>query len=185
MRRPGGPEGRRADCIALPVAFLVSLPLSLPVLPARLGAKFASINPVPAETIGWPEFVHTMATVWHSLPPAQRAGAVIFTSNYGEAGAIKELGGGDGLPIAVSGHNSEWFWGPGSAQATTVVAVFSSNATTQDVQSFTDQFGHMRLAATIHNRLGVHNQEDGGHVYVCTGPFISWGARWPSLRHYD
>jgi hypothetical protein len=48
---------------------------------------------------------------------------VIFTGDYGEAGAINELGRGTGLPAAVSGQNSEWWWGPGNPRATTVVAV--------------------------------------------------------------
>jgi hypothetical protein len=46
--------------------------------------------------------------VWTSLPPGQRASAGIFTANYGEAGAINELGRGTGLPAAVSDQNSEW-----------------------------------------------------------------------------
>lgn len=169
--------------ILLAVSLLVSLPLTLPVLPARLGAKFTPVNPVPAETIGWPEFVHTVAGVWHSLPAPQREGAVLFTGNYGEAGAINELGATQGLPTAVSGHNSEWFWGPGNPHATTVVAVLPGNVT--NVHAFTALFAHVRLAATIHNDEGVSNQEEGGHVYVCTGPVLSWGALWPSLRHYD
>jgi hypothetical protein len=56
--------------------------------------------------------------VWKSLPPRQRASAVIFTGDYGEAGAINELGRGTGLPAAVSGQNSEWWWGPGNPRAT-------------------------------------------------------------------
>jgi hypothetical protein len=45
-------------------------------------------------------------------------------------------------------------------------------------------FGSCRVAATIHNRDGVGNQEQGGHVDVCTDPVRSWGALWPWLRHY-
>jgi hypothetical protein len=48
---------------------------------------------------------------------------VIFTDDFGEAGAINELGRGQGLPTAVSGHDTEWWWGPGNPHATTVVAV--------------------------------------------------------------
>ncbi len=169
--------------VLLAVSVVVSLPFSLPVLPARLGAKFKPVNPVPAETIGWPEFVHTVSTVWDSLPPQQRAGAVLFTANYGEAGAINELGSADGLPNAVSGQNSEWFWGPGNPRATTVVAVFPGNA--KHVRAFTTLFAHVRTAATIHNDVGAQNQEEGGHVYVCTGPVRTWGELWSSLRHYD
>jgi hypothetical protein len=39
-------------------------------------------------------------------------------------------------------------------------------------------------AATLLNTAGLHNQEWGGHVYVCTGPRHPWGQVWPSLRHY-
>ncbi|MFC5674845.1 hypothetical protein [Streptomyces incanus] len=64
-----------------------------------------------------------MRQVWTGLPPEQRANAVIFAADYGEAGAINELGRGTGLPTAVSAHNTDWWWGPGNPDATTVVAV--------------------------------------------------------------
>ena len=54
------------------------------------------MNQQLAESIGWPQLVSTVRTVWTSLPPRQRASAVIFTSNYGEASAINELGRGTG-----------------------------------------------------------------------------------------
>ena len=66
------------------------------------------INPVLAESVGWPQLVGTVRTAWFSLPASQRASAVIFTSNYGEASAINVLGQGTGLPQAVSGHNTWW-----------------------------------------------------------------------------
>ena len=43
----------------------------------------------------------------------------------------------------------------------------------------------VRVAATLSNPYGIHNQEWGGHVYVCTGPRHPWGQMWPRLRHYD
>jgi hypothetical protein len=53
---------------------------------------------------------------------------VIYTANYGEAGAINELGRADGLPTAVSGHNTDWWWGPGNLRATTVIVVAPGDA---------------------------------------------------------
>jgi len=123
--------------------------------------------------------------VWESLPPRQRAGAVIFTADYGEAGAINELGRGTGLPVAVSGQNSEWWWGPGNPRATTVVAVMpgpvdiTSSAATAYLRQF---FTHVRVAATLSNPYGIHNQEWDGHVYVCTGLRHPWAQLWPRLR---
>jgi hypothetical protein len=171
--------------IALTVAFLVTLPFTLPVLSAQTSATFSKVNPVPAETVGWPELVHSVASVWHALPAGQRADGVIFTANYGEAGAVNELGRADGLPTAVSGHNSEWFWGPGNPDATTVVAVFPGQVASSDTAAFVRLFARCRVATTIHDAAGVSNQEEGGHVYVCTQPVRPWSALWPSLRHYD
>ncbi len=46
-------------------------------------------------------------------------------------------------------------------------------------------FGHVVVAADLTNHAGLHNQEWGGHVYICTGPRRPWGVMWPQLRHYD
>jgi hypothetical protein len=122
--------------------------------------------------------------VWRSLPPAQRAHAVIFTADYGEAGAIDELG--TGLPQAVSGHNTYWWWGPGNPAATTVVAVAPGPMDVTNYAGYLRQyFTTVRVAATLTNPDGVQDQEFGGHVYVCTGPKQPWGQIWPQLRHYD
>lgn len=156
----------------------------LPVLPARVGGALAYQD--GQETIGWPELVGTVRSVWRSLPPARRAGAVVFTGDYSEAGAINELGRGHGLPTAVSAQNNEWFWGPGKPGATTVVAVVPGSVTNADSLAYLHRFfGKARLAATITNRPGVHNKEWGDHVYVCTDPRERWSRMWPELRHYD
>jgi len=123
--------------------------------------------------------------VWKSLPPRRRDSAVIFAGDYGEAGAINELRRGTGLPTAVSG-DTEWCWGPGNAHATTVVAVIpgpvdiSGSAATAYLRQF---FTHVRVAATLSNPDGIHNQE--WHGYVCTGRRDPWAQLWPGLRHYS
>jgi hypothetical protein len=168
------------------VTAALTLPIVLPVLPEADINWFYKLNSVPAESIGWPQLVSTVRVVWTSLPASQRADAVIFTSNYGEAGAIDELGRGTGLPEAVSGHNSYWWWGPGNPHATTVVAVMPGPMDITGAGAYLSQFfGRVRVAATLSNPSGVNNQERGGHVYVCTDPRESWARIWPRLRHYD
>jgi hypothetical protein len=163
---------------------LVLLPLVLPVLPARDAARTTSVDPVQAETIGWPQFVGTVARVWYGLPAAQRAHAVIFTGNYGEAGAISELGRADHLPEATGGQNNDWFWGPGNPRATTIVAVVQTGYPELGTMLHRD-FAHVRVAATISNPVHVANQEEGARIYICTGPLRPWGQLWPSFRHYN
>ena len=166
----------------------VTLPLALPVFPlAGLGRTIAEANPNTPPSIGWPQVVRTVDAVWTSLPPSQRASAVLYADNYGEAGAINELGRGTGLPTAVSRQNSEWWWGPGNAHATTIVAVANGPAGGgTGYGAYLGQFfSHVRVAATLSNPYGIHNQQWGGHVYICTGPRQPWGQIWPQLRQYS
>jgi len=183
-------DGRRARLrrllAATALTTVVTLPVVLPILPAAdIGWTYGA-DPQLGETVGWPELVHTVGTVWHSLPADQRRHAVLYTEDYGEAGAINELGRGAGLPTAVSGHNNEWYWGPGDPGAVTVVAVAPGPV---DGSGFAGQleryFTDVRVAATLRNGAGIHDQEWGGHVYVCTGLRLPWGQTWPSLRHDD
>lgn len=163
-----------------------ALPIVLPVLPPGDIAWTYKTNPTLGETVGWPQFVRTVDSVWTSLPPRQRASAVIFTADYGEAGAINELGRGTGLPTAVSGQNSEWWWGPGNPHASTVVAVAPGPIDVTDYGAYLRlYFTSVRVVATLSNPYGLHNQEWGGHVYICTGPRLPWAQTWPLLRQYS
>jgi len=49
----------------------------------------------------------------------------------------------------------------------------------------TQFFTSVQVAATLSNPYGLHNQEWGGHVYICTGPRQPWAQIWPQLRHYS
>jgi len=180
-------KGRfRTLLLAIGITTVVALPLTLPVLPASSIGWTYKVNQQLAESIGWPQLVSTVHRVWVSLPPSQRANAVIFTGDYGEAGAINELGRGMGLPTAVSGHNTLWWWGPGKPRATTVVAVAPGPIDVTGYAAYLRQFfTSVRVAATLTNPYHIHNQEWGGHVYVCTGPRHPWAQMWPRLRHYD
>lgn len=170
--------------IATGISCAAALPIVLPVLPASEIGWTYKVNSVAAESVGWPQLVSSVRSVWTSLPASQRDHAVIFAADYGEAGAIDELG--NGLPQAVSGHNTYWWWGPGKADATTVVAVAPGPMDTTGYAGYLRQFfTSVRVAATLSNPYGIHNQEQGGHVYVCTGPKQPWAQIWPHLRHYD
>ncbi|HWE56655.1 MAG TPA: glycosyltransferase family 39 protein [Acidimicrobiales bacterium] len=165
---------------------VAALPLVLPVLPASDVEWTYGVNQVPGESIGWNAYIAQVAQVWHGLPAPVQAHSVLFTADYGEAGAINELGRTAGLPGAVSGQNNEWWWGPGDPNATTVIAIAPGPRDVTGYDSYLSQyFTGVRVVATISNPDGVHNQEWGGHIYICTGPRRPWAQMWPALRHYD
>jgi len=179
------PGRLRTLLLATAVTTAAALPLALPVLPAADIGWTHKVTPAPAQSIGWPQLVSTVRTVWASLPPAQRASTVIFTSNYAEASAINVLGRGTGLPTAVSGHNTYWWWGPGNPHATTVVAVMSGPRGSGGATYLRQFFTSVRAAATLSNPYHIHNGEFDGHVYLCAGPRLPWGQTWPQLRSYS
>jgi 4-amino-4-deoxy-L-arabinose transferase-like glycosyltransferase len=172
----------------LTVSALVFVPFLLPVLPIADVNVTSAVFPVQNQTVGWPQLVSTVHTVWFSLPAQQRASAVIYTADFGSAGAINELGRGTGLPTAVSGHDTEWWWGPGNPHATTVVAVMLGPANgprSGNVSQLHQYFRNVRQAATLSNPWGIKNEYYQGQVYICTGLRHPWGQLWPGLRHYD
>ena len=106
--------------VALMVAgAVVAMPITLPVLPTSALAKGpweGEINKDLSATVGWPSLVGQIATIANRLPVAERANLVIFTGDYGAAGAVDLYGAGFGLPHAISGHNTYWWWGPVGAK---------------------------------------------------------------------
>ncbi len=179
------PDRLRGLMFATAVSTALLGVIVLPVLPPSDVAWAYGINANSGESLGWPQLVGTVRQVWTGLAPGQRANAVIFTADYGEAGAVNELGRGMGLPTAVSAHNSDWWWGPGNPDATTVVAVAPGPGHAPEYTArLRRYFRHVRVAATLSNPYGVHNVEWGGHVYVCTSPRRPWGEMWPELRTY-
>jgi hypothetical protein len=125
---------RVAVATAVVVLGLATAPLVMPVLPeaqlARYQDRLFSLLHIPRGSIatehqaepelpgdfadmhGWPELAATVANVYQSLPPEERAEAVIVAQNYGEAGAIEFFGRSARLPV-ISGHNQYFLWAAG------------------------------------------------------------------------
>jgi hypothetical protein len=163
------------------VSLAVSAFIALPLLPATdlQGSAVMAINPDQGETVGWPRFVDTVTAAWQSIPAAERAHTVIFTENYGEAGAIDLLGRSHGLPRAYSGHNGFTEWGQPNSNATRALVLGYQNP--GDAAPY---FGDCVTLATIDNGVGLNNDEQGLPVMACQ-PTASWATLWPRLRHYD
>ena len=173
----------RAALVFVVVFAALTLPIALPVLsPRELAAvPLQNVNYNLGEEVGWPELVHTVAGVYDSLPPGERHTAVIVTGNYGEAGAIDRYGPALGLPGAFSGHNNFWWWGPPRPSLGTTILVGYGGAARPWLLRF---FTSVRRVATIHNRHGVRNDEEGMPVWLCRGQTRAWPQIWAQFRDY-
>lgn len=165
---------------ALVAGAALSLVIVLPVLPLATFARIRALHEINydlGETVGWPQLTTAVASVYDRMPPRQRPTASIFTSNYGEAGAIAWYGPAYGLPAPLSGHNNYWLWDPGQASDQVVVTVGA-------VSQLRPHFARCRFDATIRSPHDVNNDENGVQIWTCTGPRGPWSSFWPSLRHY-
>jgi 4-amino-4-deoxy-L-arabinose transferase-like glycosyltransferase len=116
---------------------LIVAPVGFPVLPPATTSAYASnfglaeyeagisaeLPQFFADRFGWEEISGQVAAVYRALTPEEQAAAVIFTANYGEAGALEYYGPALGLPAVISGHNNYWLWGPGDASGEVVIFV--------------------------------------------------------------
>ena len=166
---------------AISLSAAINAVIALPVLPERdlQGSIVMALNSAQGDTVGWPRFTRTVATAWRRIPPGRRRHTAIFTSNYGEAGAIDLLGPPFRLPRAYSDHNGFSEWGIPPAADTSVLLVGVPNPA-----SAAPSFDQCRTLAIVHNGVGLNNVEQGLPVMLCR-PGGPWRTLWPRLRHYD
>ncbi len=145
----------------------LSVVFALPVLPVNALAPVLTANKEQGEQVGWHEFVASVARTHRQAGPD----SVIFTRNYGQAGAIERYGTEFGLPQPYSGHMSYADWGPPPASTDARVVVVGRPPTL---------FTGCRVVVT--HRAVIANDEDGTEISVCDP--VSWASVWPKLRRF-
>jgi hypothetical protein len=158
---------------ALAASGVASALIGLPILPAGDSGLVVAMNSDVGETIGWPEFADELAGAFARAPKP----AVIFTANYGEAGADDRFGPRLGLPPAYSGHNAFGYWGPPSGSERSIVAVGLRWRT------LANYFRGCQPAGVITNAAGIDNEEQGKLIAICAATREPWSALWPYLKH--
>jgi hypothetical protein len=170
-----------AAAVTVP-AVVISLLVGLPTLPAdQLRGFVEAVNKEQGEQVGWPRFVDTMAVAWQQIPADKRATSVIFTRNYGQAGAVEHFGPERGLPAPHSGHMSYADWGPpddGMTGQVLVVGGFVKYPTAQR------SLAGCRTVTVVDNGIGLDNDEQGTPIALCDGTTGPWSRIWPDLRHF-
>jgi hypothetical protein len=174
------------------VAGLVTLPFGAPITPVDTFLRYTTLLPYAnsvkterdsttelpqlyADMFGWENMATQIASVYHELPQSEQAGCAILAGNYGEAGAIDHYGPALGLPAAISGHNSYYYWGP-RAYTGACVILFGERA-----DELKDLFSDVQFVGTItdpHAAVAERNV----HVYVCRKPRAPLADLWPHFK---
>jgi hypothetical protein len=134
-------------------------------LDQRLGDQF-----------GWPELTDEVAQIYQALPPGERADTAIYAANYGEAGAINQLGPARGLPPALCAHQAHSFWPPPERDYSTFICLGCDEGLSRVFES-------VQVAAVHHSPWGM--AEENRPIYLCRRPKRSIRDLWPRLKHWD
>lgn len=141
-------------------------------------SHIGNLPPDWADMHGWRELAATVAHVYDSLPPSQRAQAAILASNYGEAAAIDFFGNEYGLPPVLSGNNQYWVWGTRGYTGNVLIDVHGNCDRSARV------FRIHRIAQRFDNPWG-RPFENGFPISICEGITAPLATLWPKLRDYN
>ena len=170
--------------VALVIGGLGGISMMKPVAPINSPLWNVSSNfnyGVFAEMVGWQDLTASVATVYQSIPEAERPRTVIYAGNYGEAGALDLYGKQYGLPRVISGSNSLWYRGYGDIDPQTVIAVGV------DYPEAAMVFHSCRVAGRVVNSYDVKNEESTYHtaILVCRDPKLPWRDIWPQTQEFQ
>src|SRR6266568_3595297 len=165
--------------VVLAISGVLLAPAVMPVLPPAVYEQSSSAG-LQADRFGWEEQVALIAQVYHGLPLDEQRVACIFTSNYGEAGALVQFGGRYHLPPPISGHNAFYIWGP---QGCTGQVVITINIPPQDAAQV---FSSVTLAARTSCDECV-DFENQAPILILRQPKAKapFAVLWAQVKHYD
>jgi len=189
--------------LAAPTAVIVLgflfVPFALPILPEEQAAAYTNwlfktshlsrqavatehhqLPTLPsdwADMHGWPELAASVANVYQSLSPEDRAQVAIVAGNYGEAAAIDFFGRQYGLPPVISGHNQYYLWGTRGYSGNVIIDVAG------DCGARDHLFQSSERAATFTSPW-VQPFEDDIPIMVCRGIQKPLAELWPSIKSY-
>jgi len=132
------------------------------------------------EEFGWDDLVKAVAGIRDSLPADQSSNVGILVDNYGEAGAIENLGPAYHLPPPISLTNSFYLRTYPKQQPSTLIVVGWSQ------RRVDAEFTSCRLAGHNGNSLGIHNEEsdDEPDIFVCGPPRKGWPEFWRTNQRF-
>ena len=130
-----------------------------------------------ADRFGWRQMTAAVAQAYASVPANERVHMAIIASNYGEAGAFDFFGPQYGLPPAISGHNSYWFWGYGDPAIDSAIVIGAPRERLEEV------FQQVVPAAKFECRYCME-WENHREIYICRGLKVPIAKLWPKLKHF-
>jgi hypothetical protein len=131
-----------------------------------------------ADRFGWPEMAEAVARVYNSLPPEEREKTGIFANDFGQGGAIDFYGPKLGLPKAIGGHLTYWYWGPRGYTGESLIVLGDRREVLES------EFEEVTPVAAVGHPYAM--RQEHFTVFLCRRP-RGWTleAVWPRLKKWD
>jgi hypothetical protein len=170
-------------------------PLGMPLLPPETYIRYTRVlglSPPSIETrrtsalpqlfadrFGWPEMAQTVAAAYNSIPEPERSKTAIFGQDYGQAGAIDFYGPKLGLPKAISGHLSYWYWGPRDYTGETMLVMGDRREVLEQ------KFESVEKVGEVGHQYAMASQH--WELFLCRGPkgWTNLQEIWPQLKNWN
>jgi hypothetical protein len=172
----------------------LAAPFTLPILPVETFIRYqkavgfmptvgerltsAALPQYYADMFGWQDMAKRVASVYWSLPPRDRARAVFYGGNYGEAAAIDVFGRRLGLPPAISGRNNYYLWGPRGHDGGVIIIIGGRP------QHYAELFRRFDVVGRIDAAYAMPYETDQP-IYVLRDMKTPLAAYWPKVKSYE
>jgi hypothetical protein len=127
---------------------------------------------------GWPEMAAKVAAVYNALPAGERARAVFYGRDYGEAAALDIYGPALKGPPVVAGQNNYYLWGPRGFDGSVVIVLDG------DVAPLMKNYRSVEVVGHIDNPFAT-SWESHMPIFVLRHPRVPLQVLWPQLKYYD
>ncbi len=176
------------------VSGAIIAPTAVPILPPEIYLRYTralgisqprienrATNAMPqffADRFGWPEMAEAVARVYRSLPPEERDRTGIFANDFGQGGAVDFYGPRLGLPKAIGGHLTYWYWGPRDYTGESLIVLGDRREVLER------EFEDVQAVAEVGHPYAM--QQEHFTVFLCRRP-KGWtlATLWPRLKQWN
>ena len=185
----------RAALLVVVVLFgLPLVPFVVPILPVERVAAYQGflgiaqaanekglavgrLSQLYADMFGWRELAALVGRAYQSLSPEERAHAVFFANNYGEAAAVDIFAKRWGLPPSISAHNNYYLWGPRGHTGDVVIRLGGRREELLKIYASVEAMGKTDNAWAL-------PFETDQTIWICRGRFTKLEDDWSKLKRY-
>jgi len=119
-----------------------------------------------ADRIGWEEKSAMLYSVYSSLPDSVKKQTLIFTDNYGKAGALELFGEKYGIEQVFCQHNNYYLWGKGKLRNENLLVLDDK----ESAQGYRRVFDSVEIFPVEFSNPHVSSHENNLGVFLCKQP---------------